>query len=80
MTLQERLQRLAKALGMEPIPGKTLTCKQGDNRKWWLCGCIGGDVVLPYTAGAMDLLDALDHAEGWLAPELNDHYEQDDIH
>ena len=71
-TIQERLHRLARALCMEPVRGKPLSCQRDSEGRWWLCGTVGGDTVLPMTRRAIDVHDALDHAEGWLAPRLDD--------
>jgi len=72
--MRERLYKLAIALGMEPPEeGYGLSVEPGPDRSWWLTGCAGGDCVLPMSRGARTVQDALEHAEGWLAPELEAH-------
>jgi len=43
----------------------------GGRRRWWLCGCKEGDQALPRTGDAKTASEALENAEGWLAPELD---------
>ncbi len=65
--MRARLRRLAVALRMEPGFGLAIERAHG---KWWLTGCIGGDVALPQTATAHTVPEALEHVEAWLAPEI----------
>ena len=67
---QENLQRLARALCMEPLEGRRMWLSGGARNGWWLSGCAGGDVKLPMTKGAVTAREAFEHAWGWLAPEL----------
>lgn len=72
MTLQDRLNRLGKALCMTPgsrgfdIVQSNIT----GVKKWWLVHGVEGDVALPQTSGAKTVDEALDCAEAWLAPEI----------
>ena len=68
MTRQERIDRIAKALCLEPTD-RGFDLERGEN-KWWLVGGMRGDVVLPQTHGLAHEQDALEAAEGWLASEL----------
>jgi len=66
-----RLEKLAKALGMEPPPeGLGLRIEQGSDRRWWLCGCAEGDCALPRSKGQPTVAGALEAAESWMVPEL----------
>jgi len=66
---QERLHALAEALGMTHQDAY-LSLSQDREKRWWLVGCGDGDCVLPRTRGEVTARDALEAAEGWLAPEL----------
>ncbi len=69
---ESRLRKLAEALCMTPPPTIRLELRRvGGRRKWWLCGCLEGDQALPMTADAKTAEEALEAAEGWLAPELD---------
>lgn len=68
--MRERLFRLAIALGMTPPEGGFGLHVECSDRKWWLIGCAEGDCVLPMSTGAHTTGDAIEHAEAWLAPEL----------
>ncbi len=67
---QANLRRLCRALGMEPLKNSSMWLSGGPSTGWWLSGGIGGDVKLPMTKGARTAREALEHAWGWLAPEV----------
>lgn len=72
-TRQERCSKLARALKMTPL--KTVWVQPSrvtGERRWWLVGCAEGDTPLPRTGGAHTIDEALDAAEAWLAPELEE--------
>ena len=60
---------------MEPTKFVSLRLETGARRRWWLTGCIGGDQPLPQTQLAHTVYEALDAAEAWLAPELDNEEE-----
>lgn len=68
MSALPRIARIAKALCVEWRPGADVI---KHNNTWWLVGVAGGDHPLPRTSGCATLLEALDAAEAWLAPELD---------
>lgn len=69
---QERLERLAKALGMGVLEDVRL--EQWDGR-WWMVGRhASGDRAsraLPRSGGVSTEREAITAAEAWLAPELD---------
>lgn len=69
MTRKERIERLARALGMTPTERLDMVYSYRD-QKWWLVGCVGGDQPLPRTHKVPRLDQALEAVSGWLAPEL----------
>lgn len=73
--LVDRLKLLAKALCVTPT-NKLDIEKSTEFNNWWLVGCKEGDTALPYTKGAKTMLEALENAEGWLAPRI-DQIEED---
>lgn len=70
-TIQDRVRVLCTALGMTPSSSGAHIVKDSADGRWWLLGCVEGDQPLPMTKGAISVRDALDHAEAWLAPEIN---------
>ena len=67
-----RINALAIALKMEPTERTDVEIEIRPPYRWWLVGCIGGDQPLPRTAGEPTIEGALDAAEAWLAPELEE--------
>ena len=71
MCYRERVERLARALKLTPSTTNfDLHYAWDGDRKWHLTGGAEGSKVLPRTYNRPNVWDALDAAEGWLAPEL----------
>lgn len=73
MTLFQRIQRIAQALGFNPA--KKLDVVQADahdghGKRWWLYTS-EGNCPLPRTQKCHTINQAIDAAEAWLAPELS---------
>ena len=71
MMIHDRIVALATALQLTPTKNMTIRPERGGKRRWWLIGCEEGDQPLPATGGAKDVYEALEDAEGWLAPEID---------
>jgi hypothetical protein len=72
MTRQERINRLARILCMESTSkGFSLSRERLLPYRWWLTGGKLGDSVLPNSAGTKTENEALDAAEAWFAPEID---------
>lgn len=70
--MRERLYDLARAMGMTPPEeGYGLRLDGSAREGWWLVGCAEGDCLLPMAKGAHTAPEALEHAEAWLAPEID---------
>lgn len=69
-TIYERTLILCKALCMTPTKNLRIEKDFKDGR-WWLCGAVEGDSILPMTQGAHTIYEALDRTEGWLSPEID---------
>jgi len=65
---EARIRRIAGVLGMDWLPGTWVDKYDG---RWWLVGSAGGDQPLPNTGGCATLPEALDAAEAWLAPQID---------
>jgi len=73
MTSQERIDRLGRVLCFTPgSAGFDLKQDIGGRRCWWLVGGVEGDQALPGTCGMNTLAEALDAAEAWFAPEVDE--------
>jgi len=68
---QERLRRICSAMCLTPTPRLGVNSGLVRTRRWTLVGGVEGDAGLPMTAGAKDIDDALEHVEGWLAPQID---------
>lgn len=72
MNRQDRINRLAKILCMDPSSkGFHLEKEKTLPYRWYLVGGKLGDSVLPNSAGAKTEVEALDAAESWFAPEID---------
>lgn len=73
VTLEERIETLGKRLCFGPSKSgfyiEKASQKTGPNgwRTWWIKGGIEGDSVLPGTAGAKTVDEAVELAEGWFS-------------
>jgi predicted transcriptional regulator len=64
---KERLKRLARGLCVTPLERADIeSTGRADRLRWWLTGCVEGDVALPVRE-ARNKLQALDEVEKWLA-------------
>lgn len=68
--MKNRIIKLAKALSLTPTEN-TWVDKDCRTQIWWLVNCKEGDQPLPGTRGCSNVKEALENAEGWLAPELD---------
>ena len=65
--MQDRIDRIAEALCLEPTEGGFGLRSDRDGR-WWITGGRQGDVVLPQLRG-LALASPLESAEAWLADQ-----------
>lgn len=63
-----RLSAIVHALGL--TPGKSVWLER-DDEGWVIRGCVEGDQRLPRTKRCRTVTEALEAADGWLAPEVD---------